>query len=93
MTLSIPYRRTPSIPYTSIPYRRPLSHTGGPMTPSIPYRRPTDPLYPIQEAPLTSSGYYEGKELVQACGKFLVLEKMMKRLKEQGHRVLIFSQV
>jgi hypothetical protein len=47
----------------------------------------------MQEAPLTASGYYEGKELVQACGKFLVLEKMMKRLKEQGHRVLIFSQV
>ena len=47
----------------------------------------------MQEAPLTPSGYYQGKELVQASGKFILLEKMMKRLKEQGHRVLIFSQV
>lgn len=39
------------------------------------------------------NGYYEGGPLIQACGKFVVLEKMLKRLKETGHRVLIFSQV
>lgn len=53
----------------------------------------TVPWFRFQEAPLTATGYYQGKELVQASGKFLVLEKMMIRLKEQGHRVLIFSQV
>lgn len=47
----------------------------------------------MQEAPLTHHGYYEGTALVQACGKFIVLEKMLKALKKQGHRVLIFSQV
>lgn len=47
----------------------------------------------VQEAPLTQSGYYQGRELIQASGKFLVMNKMLKRLKEQGHRVLIFSQV
>ena len=39
------------------------------------------------------TGYYEGTSLIQACGKFIVLEKMLKKLKENGHRVLIFSQV
>jgi len=42
---------------------------------------------------LTVSGYYEGLTLIQASGKFIVLEKMMKKLKENGHRVLIFSQM
>ena len=45
----------------------------------------------VQEAPLMPTGYYQGKELIQASGKFIVLEKMMKHLKEQEHRVLIFS--
>ena len=31
--------------------------------------------------------------LVQASGKLEVLDKMLARLKETGHRVLIFSQV
>ena len=48
---------------------------------------------PLQEAPLTATGYYEGKALIQACGKFVVLEKMLRELRKQGHRVLIFSQV
>ena len=47
----------------------------------------------LQEAPLTTTGYYEGTALIQACGKFIVLEKMLKELRRQGHRVLIFSQV
>ena len=52
-----------------------------------------DFLLIFQEAPLTASGYYEGKSLIEACGKFVVLEKMLKELRKQGHRVLIFSQV
>ena len=47
----------------------------------------------LQEAPLTSSGYYQGRELIQASGKFMIMEKMFKRLREQGHRILVFSQV
>ena len=47
----------------------------------------------LQEAPLTATGYYEGKALIQAGGKFIILEKMLKELRKQGHRVLIFSQV
>ena len=31
--------------------------------------------------------------LVQASGKLEVLDKMLARLKDTGHRVLIFSQV
>ncbi|CAI8044830.1 Chromodomain-helicase-DNA-binding protein 5, partial [Geodia barretti] len=52
-------------------------------------------LFPTaqQEAPLTATGYYEGKALIQAGGKFIILEKMLKELKKQGHRVLIFSQM
>ncbi|MGH0187514.1 UNVERIFIED_CONTAM: hypothetical protein FKN15_025133 [Acipenser sinensis] len=38
------------------------------------------------------SGAYEGNALVKASGKLTLLQKMMKKLKEQGHRVLIFSQ-
>ena len=33
------------------------------------------------------------KELTEASGKFVLLAKMLKKLKAQGHRVLIFSQV
>ena len=47
----------------------------------------------MQEAPLTPTGYYEGRSLVEASGKFVVLSKMLSKLKTQGHRVLIFSQV
>ena len=46
-----------------------------------------------QEAPVTETGYYEGNALVKSCGKLELLSKMLKKLKEQGHRVLIFSQV
>lgn len=36
---------------------------------------------------------YEGSGLTKAAGKLMLLQKMMKKLKEGGHRVLIFSQV
>lgn len=34
-----------------------------------------------------------GQHLVDACGKLRLLDKLLARLKEQGHRVLIFSQM
>ena len=47
----------------------------------------------LQDAPLTRKGLYEGSALVKASGKLELLEKMLRRLKRDGHRVLIFSQV
>lgn len=45
------------------------------------------------EAPKTANGGYEGTALVKACGKFELLVKMLAKLKQEGHRVLIFSQM
>lgn len=45
------------------------------------------------EAPKLRNGAYEGSALVKASGKLVLLEKMLKKLKEQKHRVLIFSQM
>ena len=39
------------------------------------------------------NGAYEGTQMVKACGKMELLVKMLPKLKEQGHRVLIFSQM
>ncbi|XP_069042665.1 chromodomain-helicase-DNA-binding protein 3 isoform X3 [Lepisosteus oculatus] len=52
-------------------------------------------LFPVasMEAPKTPSGAYEGMALAKASGKLLLLQKMLRKLKEQGHRVLIFSQM
>lgn len=36
---------------------------------------------------------YEGSALVKASGKFVLLQKMLRKLKDDGHRVLIFSQM
>ena len=47
----------------------------------------------LQEAAVTQYGYYEGPSLIAASGKLVVMEKMLKKLKESNHRVLIFSQV
>ena len=47
----------------------------------------------LQEAPLTSCGAYEGQALIKSCGKLILLQKMLTKLKRDGHRVLIFSQV
>jgi len=46
---------------------------------------------PAEEAPRAFGGGYEGSELVKTCGKLVVMQKMMRALKERGHRVLIFS--
>ncbi|XP_034030391.1 chromodomain-helicase-DNA-binding protein 4 isoform X3 [Thalassophryne amazonica] len=45
------------------------------------------------EAPKLPNGMYEGTALTKASGKLLLLHKMMKKLKEGGHRVLVFSQM
>ena len=47
----------------------------------------------MQEAPLAAGGYYEGRALIASCGKLIVLEKMLRKLKIENHRVLIFSQM
>ncbi|CAF1303194.1 unnamed protein product [Rotaria magnacalcarata] len=45
------------------------------------------------EAPRTPNLAYEGTALIKSCGKLDLLSKMLKKLKDQGHRVLIFSQM
>uniref|UniRef100_A0A1B0D1P9 Uncharacterized protein n=1 Tax=Phlebotomus papatasi TaxID=29031 RepID=A0A1B0D1P9_PHLPP len=52
-------------------------------------------LFPsaAEEAPLGPGGGYELTSLMKAAGKLVLLSKMLKLLKEQGHRVLIFSQM
>lgn len=48
---------------------------------------------PLQEAPVLPNGSYDGNLLVKSSGKLTLLQKMLKKLKDEGHRVLIFSQV
>ena len=36
---------------------------------------------------------YEGTALIKNAGKFILLQKMLRKLKDDGHRVLIFSQM
>ncbi|XP_019483210.1 PREDICTED: chromodomain-helicase-DNA-binding protein 4 [Hipposideros armiger] len=52
-------------------------------------------LFPVaaMEAPKMPNGMYDGSALIRASGKLLLLQKMLKNLKEGGHRVLIFSQM
>lgn len=47
----------------------------------------------MQDAPKLPNGMYEGTAMTKACGKLELLSNMMKKLKEKGHRLLIFSQV
>jgi chromodomain-helicase-DNA-binding protein 4 len=46
-----------------------------------------------EEAPLSAGGTYEFQAMMKAAGKLDLLEKMLRVLKKQGHRVLIFSQM
>ncbi|XP_024084977.1 chromodomain-helicase-DNA-binding protein Mi-2 homolog isoform X4 [Cimex lectularius] len=52
-------------------------------------------LFPAaaQEAPLGPNGSYDLQGIIKASGKLILLSKMLKKLKEAGHRVLIFSQM
>uniref|UniRef100_A0A3P9IX57 Helicase ATP-binding domain-containing protein n=1 Tax=Oryzias latipes TaxID=8090 RepID=A0A3P9IX57_ORYLA len=47
----------------------------------------------LKEAPVLPNGSYDGNLLVKSSGKLTLLQKMLKKLKDEGHRVLIFSQV
>lgn len=49
--------------------------------------------FTFQEAPVLPNGSYDGNLLVKSSGKLTLLQKMLKNLKDEGHRVLIFSQV
>ncbi|XP_031349384.1 chromodomain-helicase-DNA-binding protein Mi-2 homolog isoform X2 [Photinus pyralis] len=46
-----------------------------------------------EEAPVGPGGTYELTNLIKASGKLILMAKMLKLLREQGHRVLIFSQM
>ncbi|KAJ8900142.1 hypothetical protein K2173_024782 [Erythroxylum novogranatense] len=37
--------------------------------------------------------YEEGEHLVQASGKLLILDKLLQKLRDTGHRVLLFAQM
>ncbi|KAF4100777.1 chromodomain-helicase-DNA-binding protein 4a [Onychostoma macrolepis] len=52
-------------------------------------------LFPVaaMEAAKMPTGMYEGSNLTKSSGKLLLLQKMLRKLKEGGHRVLIFSQM
>ncbi|XP_055907342.1 chromodomain-helicase-DNA-binding protein Mi-2 homolog isoform X2 [Eupeodes corollae] len=52
-------------------------------------------LFPsaAEEAQLAPGGGYELASMTKAAGKLVLLSKMLKLLKDQGHRVLIFSQM
>ncbi|CAB0003885.1 unnamed protein product [Nesidiocoris tenuis] len=52
-------------------------------------------LFPAaaQEAALSPTGAYDVQSLIKASGKLMLLSRMLKKLKEEGHRVLIFSQM
>ncbi|XP_030285993.1 chromodomain-helicase-DNA-binding protein 3 isoform X3 [Sparus aurata] len=52
-------------------------------------------LFPVasMEAQKTPNGAYEGSALTKASGKLMLLQKMLRKLKDQGHRVLVFSQM
>ncbi|XP_034241985.1 chromodomain-helicase-DNA-binding protein Mi-2 homolog isoform X2 [Thrips palmi] len=52
-------------------------------------------LFPVaaQEAPVNANGQYEVNGLIKASGKLTLLSKMLRKLHDTGHRVLIFSQM
>jgi hypothetical protein len=43
-------------------------------------------LGPAEQAQITPGGLFECKDLTNASGKLALLEKMLAKLKEQGHR-------
>ncbi|KAF7686185.1 hypothetical protein HF521_015547 [Silurus meridionalis] len=52
-------------------------------------------LFPVaaMEAPKMPNGMYDGSALSKSSGKLMLLQKMLRKLKDGGHRVLIFSQM
>uniref|UniRef100_A0A2R9AWU7 Chromodomain helicase DNA binding protein 5 n=1 Tax=Pan paniscus TaxID=9597 RepID=A0A2R9AWU7_PANPA len=61
---------------------------GGEGSPPMPHL-----LLCLQEAPVLPNGSYDGSSLVKSSGKLMLLQKMLKKLRDEGHRVLIFSQM
>lgn len=47
----------------------------------------------FEEAKRDQDGNLDPEMFIQASGKFIILDKMLKKLKETNHRVLIFSQM
>ena len=45
------------------------------------------------EAPKLPNGAFEGAALLKAAGKFVLMQKMLRKLHTDGHRVLVFSQM
>ena len=41
---------------------------------------------PAEEAPLAPSGLFEKEAMTKASGKLDLLQKMLKKLKAEGHR-------
>jgi hypothetical protein len=76
------------------PMARPLSI---PAASLVPCQRGEPTKAPLllcpQEAPVLPNGSYDGSSLVKSSGKLMLLQKMLKKLRDEGHRVLIFSQV
>ncbi|XP_046678885.1 LOW QUALITY PROTEIN: chromodomain-helicase-DNA-binding protein Mi-2 homolog [Homalodisca vitripennis] len=52
-------------------------------------------LFPAasQEAAVGPNGTWDLQSLIKASGKLVLLSKMLRKLQESGHRVLIFSQM
>jgi len=46
-----------------------------------------------EDAPISPNGLFEVGAMTKACGKLVLLSKMLKKLKATGHRVLVFSQM
>eukprot|EP00061_Rhincodon_typus_P015391 g43035.t1 len=61
-------------------------------SPFLNQRKPASSSDMDQEAPVLPNGSYDGNSLVKSSGKLILLQKMLKKLHSQGHRVLIFSQ-
>merc|ERR1712142_146283 len=48
---------------------------------------------PAEEAPISPNGLFEIGAMTKASGKLTLLHKMLQKLRVEGHRVLIFSQM
>merc|ERR1711881_698157 len=46
-----------------------------------------------EEAPIAPNGLFEVTAMTKASGKLVLMSKMLRKLKNEGHRVLIFSQM
>ena len=79
-----PHPRQPLLPSRLLRWRV-REKRGAPIRPHL--------VLCLQEAPVLPNGSYDGSSLVKSSGKLMLLQKMLKKLRDEGHRVLIFSQV